>query len=32
VCILTREGMTEYPKKSKEGVAEDIIGRLAEIM
>ena len=32
VCILTREGMTEYPNKSKEGVAEDIIGRLAEIM
>lgn len=32
VCILTREGMTEYPKKSKEGVAEDIIGRLVEIM
>lgn len=32
VCILTREGMTEYPKKSKEVVAEDIIGRLAEIM
>lgn len=32
VCILTREGMTEYPRKSKEGVAEDIIGRLAEIM
>lgn len=32
VCILTCEGMTEYPKKSKEGVAEDIIGRLAEIM
>lgn len=32
VCILTRGGMTEYPKKSKEGVAEDIIGRLAEIM
>lgn len=32
VCILTREGMTEYPKKSKEGVAEDIIGMLAEIM
>lgn len=32
VCILSRDGLEEYPKKKKEGVAEDIVSRLAEII
>ncbi len=32
VCIISKDGRTEYPKKSKESVAEDIVSHLVSIM